>query len=606
MPSRLRVSALAGGVLAVLLASPALAAVQWYEHYNRGIELEERGSWREAFEDFQAAARVVPVPAKRIQTEGGNFILDYDPYYHMALCLTGLDKPHLAVGYLRTAANARVTPRARLEALWRRVQGEIARKKEIGSPAPTPTAEPATGQLAVQSDPPGAAVTLDGTAAGTTPMGPFPVSPGSHLVRAEAPGFGPAEEHVTVTAGGTATLVLRLGRTRAARVPAAAAPQPTRTVPAPTPVPQVAGTTPMPNDRQAGGPTPPPAPTGSARSGTGPAGAHRNAARGLLLLAALAAIAAAVAWRRARRRPAVALPPAPTGPAATLEQAATLVEAGARMGRYELQSVLGRGGMATTYRARRAADGQTVAVKVPHDGCLSDATFVTRFLREGQLGEQLHHPRIVRVLDAGEEKGRPFLAMELVSGRTLKQELREHAPLPVRRALEVARDIAEALDYAHAKGVIHRDLKPENVMILPDGTVKVMDFGIARLADQPGLTTSSLFLGTPAYAAPEMIDPKTVDHRVDLYALGIILYEMLEGAVPFTADSPYRVLEMHLRQPLPPSEQLAHPIPAPVWALVQRLCEKDPAARFPSAQALLVELNRLFEGFPAVEGRDVF
>jgi serine/threonine-protein kinase len=262
--------------------------------------------------------------------------------------------------------------------------------------------------------------------------------------------------------------------------------------------------------------------------------------------------------------------------------------------------------MATTYRARRGSDGQTVALKVPHEGCLSDQTFVTRFLREGKLGEQLHHPRIVRIFAAGEDKGRPFLAMEVVEGRTLKQEIRDHAPFALKQALEITRDIAEALDYAHAKGVVHRDLKPENVMILPDGTVKVMDFGIARLADQPGLTTSNIFLGTPLYAAPEMVDPKSVDHRADLYALGIILYEMLEGGVPFTADSPFRVLEMHMRQPLPTREQLAYPVPAAVWATIQRLCEKDPAARYPKAESLLVELNHLLQNFSTVEGGDVF
>jgi serine/threonine-protein kinase len=184
--------------------------------------------------------------------------------------------------------------------------------------------------------------------------------------------------------------------------------------------------------------------------------------------------------------------------------------------------------------------------------------------------------------------------------------MRQHGPLPLRRSLEIARDIAEALDYAHVKGVIHRDLKPENVMILPDGTLKVMDFGIARLSDQPGLTSSNLFLGTPLYAAPEMVDPKSIDHRVDLYALGIVLYEMLEGVVPFTADSPYRVLEMHMRTPLPALEALPHPVPARVWAVVQRLCEKDPAARYPSAEALLVELNRLLQNFSELEASDVF
>ena len=353
-----------------------------------------------------------------------------------------------------------------------------------------------------------------------------------------------------------------------------------------------------------------PPPTAAQRSDARPAAAPEGRPRllaGVLLLAV--ATAAGIGLRALRRRrgknPA---PPAATPAGDTFEQQqpTILVETGAKLGQFSLQSVLGRGGMATTYRARRGSDGQTVALKVPHEGCLSDQTFVTRFLREGNLGEQLHHPRIVRIFAAGEDKGRPFLAMEMVEGRTLKQEIRERAPLPLKQALEITRDIAEALDYAHAKGVVHRDLKPENVMLLPDGTIKVMDFGIARLADQPGLTTSNIFLGTPLYAAPEMVDPKSVDHRVDLYALGIILYEMLEGGVPFTADSPFRVIEMHMRQPLPAPEQLAHPVPAPVWAIILRLCEKGPAARYQSAETLLVEMNRLLQNFSAVEAGDVF
>ncbi|MGE5234936.1 MAG: serine/threonine-protein kinase, partial [Acidobacteriota bacterium] len=262
-----------------------------------------------------------------------------------------------------------------------------------------------------------------------------------------------------------------------------------------------------------------------------------------------------------------------------------------------------RGGMATTYRARRSRDGATVAIKLPHESCLEDPSFVTRFLREGSLGEQLHHPNIVRILDTGQDGERPFLAMEILAGRTLKQALRESGPLPVRRALEVARDVAEALDYAHAKGVIHRDLKPENIMLLPDGQVRVMDFGIARMSGAEGLTGTNVFLGTPLYAAPEMVDPKSVDHRIDLYALGIILFEMLEGTVPFTADSPYRVLEMHLHTPLPRPAELARPLPAPVWEVVTGLCEKDREQRTPSAQRLLVELHRLLRDFPKLEGQ---
>jgi serine/threonine-protein kinase len=342
-----------------------------------------------------------------------------------------------------------------------------------------------------------------------------------------------------------------------------------------------------------------PSPTASFQPLEIPAGT-RSSRRVLLGLAALAVAAVAALWWLARRRPRPV--ETPTQATRVQDAPATLVDGSPALGGYEVLGTLGRGGMATTYRARRRRDGATVALKVPHAMCLDEPTFVARFLREGALGEQLHHPGIVRIHEAGEEAGRPFLAMELISGRTLKQELREAGPFPPRRALEVARGIAEALDYAHAKGVVHRDLKPDNIMILPDGGLKVMDFGIARTAGGEGLTGTNLFLGTPLYAAPEMVDPKHVDHRVDLYALGIILFEMLQGAVPFTADSPYRVIEMHMRTPLPAPAELKVAVPPAIWAIVAKLCAKDRANRYASAEALLVELNRLLRDFPQSQG----
>jgi serine/threonine-protein kinase len=283
-------------------------------------------------------------------------------------------------------------------------------------------------------------------------------------------------------------------------------------------------------------------------------------------------------WRRHRSTSTSTLPPS----------------ALRKMGGYELLEVLGRGGMATTFRARRLRDGREVAVKVPHE--TGDESYPARFLREGRLGEALHHPRLVRIFEAGEEQGRAFLAMELIPGTTLRSVI-EAAPrgLPLPRALEIARDIAEALDYAHSKGVVHRDLKPENIMLLPDGSLKVMDFGVARVEGQPGLTAAGFLFGSPLYAAPEQVDAgaSAASARSDLYSLGIVLFELLEGEPPFVAESVYKVLEMQQQAPLPEPHHLRRPLPPEVWSVLERLLAKDPEQRYASAQQLLVELDQL-------------
>ena len=337
----------------------------------------------------------------------------------------------------------------------------------------------------------------------------------------------------------------------------------------------------------------------------------RLGALGLVLVAALAVPMMLSRRRRARRSSMVR--DARTQPVgATVEMPRTQwtpsfagstgpPEAeGTAFGGYVLQALLGRGGMASTYAALRRRDGRPAAVKIPYAHLLDEEEFVQRFLREGALGATLHHPNIVRIYEAGEVEGTPFIAMELVEGETLEALLEESGPPGLRQGLEILRGIALALDYAHLKGVIHRDLKPENVMCLEGGGVKVMDYGIARVIAGSHLTATHSFLGTPNYAAPESADPGAVDGRSDLYSLGIIGYRLLTGCLPFSGRSALEIIDHHRRTPLPPFPPEAQ-VPAEVEAMIRRLTSKSRQARPATAEELLRELNQLLNTLPATE-----
>jgi serine/threonine-protein kinase len=258
-------------------------------------------------------------------------------------------------------------------------------------------------------------------------------------------------------------------------------------------------------------------------------------------------------------------------------------------GEYRLLEPLGRGGMASVYKAERR--GEVYALKRPLPAFLEEPEFLERFLREAEIGRTLHHPNIVRILERGEVEGVPFFTMELVPGETLQAHLHRLGPMDPRAATRIVVQIAEALDYAHSKGVVHRDLKPSNVMVLADGTAKVMDYGIARARRFQGLTVTGSFLGSPEYVAPEAIEGRPTDGRSDLYSLGVLFYEALTGRRPFTADAAFTLLRMHLTEPPPPPTSLRPGLSPELEGIILRLLAKTPERRHAAAEDLVLELR---------------
>jgi eukaryotic-like serine/threonine-protein kinase len=278
-------------------------------------------------------------------------------------------------------------------------------------------------------------------------------------------------------------------------------------------------------------------------------------------------------------------------------------------GRYELDGIVGRGGMAEVFRARDIRLDRVVAVKTLRDDLARDATFQARFRREAQSAASLNHPSIVAVYDTGEDSSGPshvpYIVMEYVDGRTLRDLLRDDRRLLPERALEITDGVLRALDYSHRSGIVHRDIKPGNVMLTRNGEVKVMDFGIARAVSdaQATMTQTAQVIGTAQYLSPEQARGERVDARSDLYSTGCLLYELLTGRPPFLGDSPVAIAYQHVREnPVPPS-RLDPEIPSWADSIVLRAMAKDPAQRYQSATDMRTDIQRALSGVPVAAPR---
>jgi tetratricopeptide (TPR) repeat protein len=260
---------------------------------------------------------------------------------------------------------------------------------------------------------------------------------------------------------------------------------------------------------------------------------------------------------------------------------------GTTLGRYQIVGEVGRGGFATVYQGYDAGLQRPVALKVLHPELVRDEVALRRFQREAVAVARLRHPNIVVVYEFSQHDGFAYIAMEYVEGTTLKAKLGK--PMPLDEARRIAVDVASALDYAHKNGVIHRDIKPANVLLTHDNHVVLADFGIAILAQHADSVTRGL-LGTPQYMAPEQALGEPIDARSDLYALGIVLFEMLAGQVPFRGDTPLATLALQVNAPVPKLRGLNPAVPEAVEAVVERALAKDPAQRYPTAEEFRLAL----------------
>jgi eukaryotic-like serine/threonine-protein kinase len=264
-------------------------------------------------------------------------------------------------------------------------------------------------------------------------------------------------------------------------------------------------------------------------------------------------------------------------------------------GRYRLEAKLGSGGMSTVYLARDQTLDRQVAVKVMHREMSEQADQLERFRQEARAVAKLSHPNVVSVIDAGEDGGHPYIVFEYVEGETLKQRITRDGALGPQEAIAYAIEIARGLTVAHARRMVHRDIKPQNILIDAEGRAKLTDFGISRQLEQDGMTATGRVLGTTDYVAPEQAMGRPVDQRSDIYSLGVVLYEMLVGQVPFQADSQVGVAMKHVNEELPDVQRRRPDVSAAVALVVERSTAKDPAERYQQVGEMIDDLSTALE-----------